>query len=203
VVAVIAGFTWLANVGHIRADVQAAHLQNQMRSGVAALDVAGVAGDAAGLAPDVPYYRTLQAMALESAADALPFGSLPERQLQEGALEAWQAAAAINPLSPVERLNYARALYARGGPFRPDVLNRAVAEYEVLVRLSPNNWTVWLELSAAYGAAGRRSEGEAALARAAELIKRQTTADQTDETAVLNFASVHRQLGLPPGEYFP
>jgi O-antigen ligase len=202
-VAVIAGFTWLANVGHIRADVQAAHLQNQMRGGVPALDVVGVAGDAAGLAPDVPYYRTLQAMALESAADALPVGSLPERQLQAGALEAWQAAAAINPLSPVERLNYARALYTRGGPSRPELIDRAVAEYEVLVRLSPNNWAAWLEMAAAYSAAGRRSEGEAALARAAGLIERQATADQTDETTVLNFAAVHHQLGLPPGKYFP
>ena len=99
-------------------------------------------------------------------------------------------------------MGLARSLYSAAGG-TPDLTAEAVAEYERAVALSPNFWQAWLELSAAYGAAGRMGDGVTALERAAELLKKQAQITREDPDTLREFAAAHILLGLEPGTYYP
>lgn len=191
-IAVVCGVTILANAGHLMADRAAANLQSGLLRGALVSDLSENAGRASGLAGDVAYYHTLEAMALETASQAVT-GSLPLRQrLAERSLDARGAAASAIRLSPTENLSYARALSGAGRP------TEAVERNELAVELSPRYWAAWLELAGAYAVLGRVEDGTAALGRAEELISRQADVTRQDPVNTRNFAAVRLALGVQP-----
>ena len=199
-VVAIAAITLAWNVGHVRADIEAASLQNAMFRGASVTDLAANAGESSRNAPDVAYYDTLEAMALDSALAVVSPASPLRGQIASDALEARQDAA--NGILPGEQFSLARALYTASAS-QPGLLDDSVAAYERLVALTPNYWAAWLEMAAAYGRAGQIEEGRAALQTAADALRRQPAVTREDPATLQNFEAVHRILGLAPGTLYP
>jgi len=90
---------------------------------------------------------------------------------QENVLEVAQAAAGLAPRDPVSRSLIAAKLRQ---DFTPESIEASVVNFEEAVRLSPNDFRLWIELGRAYEQADRFEDAERAFRRGVELAPEYT-----------------------------
>ncbi len=192
-IAVIAVLSVVGNAGHLLADRAAASLQSDLLRGVLVADLADSSDRAARLAGDVGYYHSLEASALQTAAEVAGVSASLQSRLFERSLAARESAVNAIPLSPAENFSYARALSESGRA------QEALERYELGVRLSPRYWAAWLGLARAHALAGSPEVGVVALRRAEELIGRQALSTRQHPDNVRQFDTVRMALGIESG----
>lgn len=99
----------------------------------------------------------------DTMAEAAPLSYQNDPQ---AAFETAEAAARLAPRDPLAYLTLARL---HRFSFDPELLPRALTEYEQAARLAPNDYQIWTELGRARATAGDLEGGVAALRRAAAL----------------------------------
>jgi tetratricopeptide (TPR) repeat protein len=108
-------------------------------------------------------WQGMRWMVGDTMAEAAPLSY--QKDPQE-AFDTAEAAVRLAPHDPLAHLMLAR-LYRYS--FDPQLLPRALAEYERAAALAPNDYMIWTELGRARSAAGDMDGGVAALRRAVEL----------------------------------
>ena len=99
----------------------------------------------------------------DTMAEAAPLSYQNDPQ---AAFETAEAAVRLAPHDPLAHLTLARL---NRYSFDPELLPRALAEYERAAALAPNDYLIWTELGRARATAGDMEGGVAALRRAVEL----------------------------------
>src|ERR1051325_746704 len=99
----------------------------------------------------------------DTMADAAPLS------YQNDPLAAFETAEAAARLAPHDPLAYLTLARLHRYSFDPELLPRALSEYEQAAALAPNDYMIWTELGRARATAGDFEGGVAALRRAAAL----------------------------------